>query len=168
MFMIKSVRMGSWGGLLLGLILASPLAASAKEKCVVRGITSPNAGLCENGGEVPIPFENVNLKVELADGENYSLLGRILILKFASEGNEERPYFEVDLEEHPWLATRARKAMPLYPLAGNVEVYRQYDKKRVRLNGSAQQRLKLVEGDRVVSEIFLLPAVRKPRAIQAE
>ncbi len=163
-------RVGWQGVWAIGLALgAMPLGtARAETECVVRGITSPNASLCENGmgGEIPTPFDNVNLKVELADGESYSLLGRILILRFPSEGGEERPYFEVDLEDHPWLATSARKAMPLYPLLGSVDSYRQFDKKRVRFNGTAQSKVRLVEGNRVVHEVSLKPAVRRPRGIQ--
>jgi len=68
------------------------------------------SGSC-NGGEVPIPFEDSNHRVELADGEIYTLIGRVRFLL-------DTPYLEVDLAQHPWLANSKRKLSPVYPIDG--------------------------------------------------
>jgi hypothetical protein len=61
-------------------------------------------------GDVPTPFVS-NEKVELADGEIYTLIGRFVI----REGNL---WFQVDLEAHPWLANQKRKDFPFYRVIG--------------------------------------------------
>jgi len=65
------------------------------------------------GGEIPFPFQAMNQKVELADGEKYTLIGRVVF-----ELGE--PYFNVDLELHPWLANQKRKDRPIYPLIAST------------------------------------------------
>lgn len=60
-----------------------------------------------NGGEIPIPFETANQKVELADGEYYILVGKV--------SWDDQGYFEPDFTEHPWLASEYRMKAPKYP-----------------------------------------------------
>jgi hypothetical protein len=50
-----------------------------------------------DGHEVPTPFEMVNHRFELADGEDYALWGKV-----------EWPYFRIDLKKHPWLSSSNR------------------------------------------------------------
>ena len=66
-------------------------------------------------GEVPTPFE-VNQLVELADGEQYVLAGRLVTQRTG------RVVFRVDLQQHPWLANSRRVKSPFYPIdnAGGI------------------------------------------------
>ncbi len=61
-------------------------------------------------GDVPTPFIS-NEKVELADGENYTLIGKFIV----RDGNL---WFQVDLDAHPWLANQKRKEFPFYRVIG--------------------------------------------------
>lgn len=61
-------------------------------------------------GDVPTPFTS-NQKVELAEGETYTLIGRFVV----REGNL---WFNVDLDAHPWLANQKRKEFPFYRVSG--------------------------------------------------
>ena len=58
-----------------------------------------------------MPFRTTNQKVELADGEMYSLRGN---LYFDAANNTM--FLRVDLEETPWLANSLRKKFPFYPI----------------------------------------------------
>jgi hypothetical protein len=72
-------------------------------------ISPSSLGSTATGGEVPIPFEDSNQRVELADGEIYTLIGRVRF-------QLDTPYLEVDLGQHPWLANSKRKLSPVYPI----------------------------------------------------
>lgn len=88
------------------------------------------------GGEIPTPFEAYNQKVELADGEAYVLVGRVVIDNIAPDGSTSermRAFFEIDLNEHPWLGNTKRKMRPFYPLEGAVSTWRRYNGMRVKL-----------------------------------
>ncbi|MGE0616460.1 MAG: hypothetical protein AB7P04_12550 [Bacteriovoracia bacterium] len=61
------------------------------------------------GGEIPVPYKTANLRTELADGEYYVLQGKVVY-------RGGKPYFQVDLNVHPWLANQRRLANPFYPL----------------------------------------------------
>lgn len=76
------------------------------------------------GGEVPYPF-GLNEKAELADGELYLLVGRFVILA-NNDSRLSRAFFDVDLSEQPWLASRHRRINPLYPIDGPVENWVKY------------------------------------------
>ena len=78
------------------------------------------------GGEVPDPHLSSNSKVELADGEVYTLFGTVF---FGHDGN---PYMEVDLKKHPWLANARRKANPIYPLEGQHGFWMQFNGSKIR------------------------------------
>lgn len=82
-------------------------------------------------GEVPTPLITYNQKVELADGEPYTLLGKIHIVR-------GQAYFEVDLEEHPWLANTKRKASPFYPLLGTAAYWSKFEGQNVKVVAEAQ------------------------------
>src|SRR5437870_1469834 len=72
--------------------------------------SSRRSSACDGGGgDVPVPYANTNQHVELADGENYTLVG---IVRFMGG----LPYLQVDLQQHPWLATADRVAYPYYSL----------------------------------------------------
>lgn len=80
------------------------------------------------GEEVPFPFEEVNRRVELADGEAYFLVGEIIWNQVQS-----MYYFQVDLLQHPWLANLKRMKDPTYPLLSGLHNWERFAKKRVRL-----------------------------------
>lgn len=85
-------------------------------------------GALGGGGELPSPFDTAKWKVELADGESYQLMGRIVLMPSPGYGEDDRltPFFRVDLNEHPWLATEKRLNEPYYPLIGPIEDWRPY------------------------------------------
>lgn len=94
-----------------------------------------------NGGEIPTPFE-LNRRVELADGEEYLLVGRIVFKTIATpDGVRPRPYFEIDLNQHPWLASARRKGSPYYPLAAPYGRWKSYDGVRVKMSSLAHGRI---------------------------
>lgn len=82
-------------------------------------------------GELPIPFQSANQKVELSDGELYTLLGWVRI-------KEGRGFFEVDFAAHPWLANTRRKALPFYPLVIDKGGILPYEDQRVQVFVQAQ------------------------------
>jgi hypothetical protein len=62
-----------------------------------------------DGGGMPTPFSDLNQKVELADGENYVLIGTI-------RNSLGTWFLEIDLTQHKWLATQQRAKNPFYPI----------------------------------------------------
>ena len=85
-----------------------------------------------DGGGGTTPFTSTNQFAELADGENYSLTGKIVSWK----GNF---YLEVDLKEHSWLATAKRCSFPYYPLDVTASSYwKQFENLRVKLVAEAK------------------------------
>lgn len=80
------------------------------------------------GGELPNPFDTANRRVELADGEPYLLVGRVVMRDGAMFGDDPgmAPYFRIDLTEQPWLATEKRVGQPYYPLEGSVDDWNRY------------------------------------------
>lgn len=70
---------------------------------------STNGMIIRGGGDgIPTPLNlTTNARVELAHGEQYTLVG--VIRNFGGS-----IYLEVDFEQHPWLATKARLANPYY------------------------------------------------------
>jgi hypothetical protein len=75
-----------------------------------------------NGGEgVPTLNDLSSIKVELADGEAYTLAGNIA---FLADG---QPYLKVDLKQQPWLANSKRISFPYYALTGGADFWRSYE-----------------------------------------
>ena len=59
-------------------------------------------------GTIPMPF-STNQKVELANGEYYTLVGFI-------HEQHGAYFFHVDLKTHPWLSNNQRARYPSYPM----------------------------------------------------
>jgi len=110
----------------------SAKCSKCEEKHPVKKQPACHSGIADGpmggGGELPSPFDTANWKVELADGEAYQLMGRIVLMQTPGYGEVNRltPFFRVDLNEHPWLATEKRLSDPYYPLIGPVEEWRPY------------------------------------------
>ncbi|MCC7441908.1 MAG: hypothetical protein IT285_09755 [Bdellovibrionales bacterium] len=104
------------------------------------------------GGEVPTPYADANRKVELADGEVYALVGRVVF-----PGNE--PYLHVDLATHSWLENRRRLANPLYPLLSDGFDWRRYEGLWVVAQVKAVGRLVEDQKGDPLYELFLMPIV---------
>ena len=102
-----------------------------KSYYVVLIVTTMLAGVsafARGGGGIPSPFvETSNRKVELADGEMYTLQGKIVF------DSNDTPWFWVDLAKHPWLANQKRQAAPYYRLQGLRDQWRPYNEKSVQL-----------------------------------
>lgn len=63
------------------------------------------------GDGIPTPLNlTSNARVELASGEQYTLVG-------VARNFGGTIYLEVDFEEHPWLATKQRLGNPFYKIA---------------------------------------------------
>jgi hypothetical protein len=91
----------------------------------------------------------LNTFVEMADGERYQLIGEVLIIRGEA-------FFHVDLDEHPWLGTSSRKAVPFYPLEGSTSMWKKYANKRVQVIVMATGRIGEQKGEHVY-QIFLSP-----------
>jgi hypothetical protein len=103
--------------------------------CVYAGLSQssgapPSVPVRGGGDHLPVPFKAFNTKVELAEGEYYVLEGSIVVTGATT-------YLEVDLEAHPWLATKKRKEFPYYSLEGARAFWRKFEGVRVRLQGQA-------------------------------
>lgn len=108
--------------LCFGLVLISPKTALAKS-CFEGG----------GGHDVPTPFEVVNSKFELADGEIYQLTGNIVFEKdVLGDTIYRKPYLAVDLSYTPWLRNKGRARFPYYPLDESY-AWRELEGKKVIL-----------------------------------
>lgn len=69
-------------------------------------------GILRGGGDgIPTPLNlTSNARVELAHGEQYTLVG--VVRNFGGS-----VYLEIDFEQHPWLATQNRLANPYYAVS---------------------------------------------------
>ena len=91
---------------------------------------------CGGAGDVPTPFLNTNQKVELSEGELYTLIGKV---RFSRGG----VFFEVDLVEHPWLASAKRRLNPFYSLDGSPSFWRKFEGRKVRIVVEAKGSVRL-------------------------
>lgn len=120
-------------------------------------------GIFGGGGEVPTPFEAFNQKAELADGEDYLLVGRVVIQPVAGSGSDRlQAFLQVDLDVHPWLASARRKANPYYPLEGSVGFWRQYRGIRIKLPCQAVEQITVVVGQKPESTHWLRRSKTNP------
>lgn len=96
-----------------------------------------SAAICIQGGGgdgVPTPFTGGNQIAELADGENYVLVGTIEIRETESKfGSIELAYLVVDLDKQPWLANGRRKVDAGYPLMGPASLWKKYAGQTVKM-----------------------------------
>jgi hypothetical protein len=119
--MIKSKSM-IYGIIMAALLSGSAYAANeANEK-------DKRKGCC---GDVPVPFSS-NQKVELANGEYYTLVGRVIFF-------QNHPFLNVDLDVHPWLANSkaVQSGEKIYPLQGSPAYWKTYESLRVKINVQA-------------------------------
>lgn len=118
-------------------------------------------------GHSPDPLTIFNQHVELADGEVYLLRGNVM-LNTASLGRTKRklqPYFNVDLQAHPWLANAARKSNPYYVIEGTAGYWRAFNgsygelaaRARVQFKTDADGEVRQVISLRVIPELTLIP-----------
>lgn len=103
----------------------------------------------EDGGTIPVPFEALNRKVELADGETYFLVGSVVF-------DGLQPFLAVDLSAHQWLANRRRARNPAYPLEPSSLVnWFDYEGRSVRLRVKATGRIVSLDSGEFDYEISL-------------
>jgi hypothetical protein len=115
-----SIRRFIAGIIGLAAILSAPLLISSP------GIASETSTPGIRGGEIPIPFKDANLRVELSSGELYVLRGSVHIY-----GNV--PFFEIDLDQHGWLASAIRMRNPYYVLEGELDEWKRYEGQSLRV-----------------------------------
>lgn len=102
-------------------------------------------------GEVPVPF-NLNQTVELAQGEDYQLKGRVLY----SDG---RYLFMVNLSEHRWLSSAKRRKRPFYEVIVHPELdlkLSQFENRFVMIKAKAEEVLRVDNLGNVYSDIRLV------------
>jgi hypothetical protein len=111
------------------------------------------------GNEVPTPFKDANLKVELADGEYYVLEGRV-------RSQSGTTFLEVDLERHHWLSNKHRSESPFYPLFGDAKTFAKYEGRLVRMMVIARARMRQ-QDNRFYYSIWLDPQAEPKEIVQA-
>jgi hypothetical protein len=102
-----------------------------------------------SGGELPAPFFNANLRVELAHGEYYILKGTI-------KNIVGKPYFKVDFKEQAWLKNNDRQSFPYYRIerTGLID-WTKYEGQYVEIYTRAERQVVLRNGNYFNSEIWL-------------
>lgn len=83
-----------------------------------------------SGGDIPIPLMDTNQRVELADGEQYTLWGKVVYY-------DRQAYLEVDLEKHAWLKSRKREKLPYYPLGEIAGGWRRWQGRGIQVQVAA-------------------------------
>jgi hypothetical protein len=107
-------------------------------------------------GEIPTPFLSSNQKVELADGELYTLVG---VVRFF----DGQAYLEVDMNEHPWLANQRRRSVPFYALESSPTFWKQYEGQRLRTYMEAHGSVVMPDGAPAEYVIRLQPLAEPVR-----
>lgn len=106
------------------------------------------------GNDGPSPFNGLNSKVELADGELYSLFGTVVFMN-------GYPFFNVDLKAHPWLANSKRAKMPYYQLEGSADFWKKYENSRIRFFCIAHSHIIQVQGG--MDYVITLASTAEPK-----
>jgi hypothetical protein len=115
--------------------------------CIAEAKTVKGGG----SGDIPTPLLNsANRAVELADGEHYVLIGQVLYWN-------DMPWFEVDLNEQPWLASANRVKSPFYPLEGSHDYWLKYQNRRVKIVVGATGAVQTTASGGLVYSIHLFP-----------
>lgn len=112
------------------------------------------------GGEVPTPFKDANKKVELADGESYQLIGRVVF-------PTGEPFLHVDLTQHDWLGNKRRSLNPLYPLIQGGFDWHKYEGVWVSVNVTAEGRIIPGLIGQPYYDLFLQP-MDEPKALSPQ
>jgi hypothetical protein len=112
------------------------------------------------GGEVPVPFSQMNQRVELADGETYYLEGRVVI-------SDDQPYFEVDLVKQPWLANQKRKEHPYYPVEGGSNYWKRFENLRIQLTCQARSSILISVFPKTEEYVISLRPTAEPISVNA-
>jgi|GEM_PF-2904152 len=108
----------------------------------------------DHGG--PSPFEGMNQRFELADGEYYTLYGTIMIAPSAN-GQSPQAYLRVDLTREHWLASSRRIEMPFYPIEGDVSFWQKYEHRTVKFPCQAEGKIVTGSDGQAHYYIFLRP-----------
>ena len=148
------MKLKMWGFVFLALALAC--AGVTESRGETRYVCDPGCMIGGGGGEggVPTPLTQ-NQKVELADGEEYLLVGWIRIEREPVTG-EQNYKLQVDFETLPWLASIRRKEDPYYLIQQDGSDLSRWANSRVKLRALAQG---VVVGDKSVK--------RRPSPAQA-
>lgn len=121
---------------ILGWSLTGSATTGVTNKCRPR--------VCVGGGgvDVPTPFESTNRKVELSDGEDYTLEGYVVNFDPGWDSlNLVRAFLRVDFDRHPWLASAKRKGQPYYALEGSPSFWKDLELHSVQIRARAVGRI---------------------------
>ena len=135
---------------LLGVLPFSKTAAAVEGE-------DRNTTMGGGGHDVPTPFEVMNPKYELSDGEIYLLSGQIQLMPARrGESSNIRPFLWLDLAGHAALANSQRVRDPLYPISGSLQRWMEKRGNYVQLLFKAHGRV--VQGTNGAEyEIYLEP-----------
>lgn len=133
------------------LALAAGTGAVYGQTCGESDSTRRGGG---DGNDVPTPFTS-NQKVELADGEDYTLVGELGV-------HGESVYFVIDFSEHPWLASAKRRANPIYPVKARASVMERYHGVRVKMSVRAISRILIDGSSQEADYVIALVPISEP------
>jgi hypothetical protein len=149
----KTITKLAVGLAVLVLAAASALASSPLSRDWPIGIDG-------GGGEMPTPFQILNQRVELADGEFYILEGQVVSLQL---NGVDTPYLAIDLQEQSWLANNYRQNFPYYQLEGTWDYWNQFKGKTVKLSCRARY---LGQGSKTQGPLFALRILNRESVTQ--
>jgi hypothetical protein len=107
--------------------------------------------------EIPFPFTNRSLKLELAHKEYYWLRGQVREIAGV-------PFFEIDYQEAPVLFNENRKNNPAYRIDGDARAYDSFVGNRVQFIFQSKFQIEPKTGD---VEIVLKPVLLPGREYQS-
>ena len=106
----------------------------------------------DHGG--PSPFDGDNQRVELADGEFYTLYG-VIVIGTGLNGEGRQAYLRVDFAKQNWLASAKRSGSPYYPIEGDASFWAKYEHRAVKFPCEAEGRI-VTGGDRQQHYVIFL------------
>lgn len=90
----------AWGANAQAQVTLPPIAIQPTAGCAIPKL---------DGDKVPFPLKTANTKFELAENETYLLNGFVSQL-------DGKPFFKIDFQSQPWLATYHRTQFPYFPI----------------------------------------------------
>lgn len=126
---------------------------------VVANAEGSKASSLPGGGDgIPTPLNlTSNARVELASGEQYTLVG-------VARNFGGTVYLEVDFVEHPWLATQTRLKNPYYAVTGRLSLsqWASFLNRKVIIDTQARGRVEIRNSPRVAFYSLELVLLRSP------
>lgn len=136
-------------GILMGVLAGVAVSAEARD----RDTNPPPEQICQwvqRDGYIPIPFEEVNQRVELVDGDFYALKGKMLYVG-------SQPFLEIDLNYQPWLGRLSTTVNPIYPITNTLVDWHPYEGHPIRMVVKAKGMIETDSAGKQVYRVWLEP-----------